>query len=345
MQHTDVLEFDTLAMLASFCGVNNTHIAHLESLFSVSLFVSGLRVDMVAERSDALQDCKKICEYLMTCIRRSMTITNELIDAAVHQIVGVENDGAEVIDASENHHEKGTNMKIDDAYAKEKTDIKSPVAMIEFPSTQKRVVARTRGQAKVLHALENYDLAFFVGPAGTGKTFLATAYALSLLLQKKKERYVITRPVVEAGEHLGFLPGDLVQKILPYMRPIYDALHEVGGITMVDYLQEHNRLELAPLAYMRGRTLHNSVVLLDEAQNCTMEQMKMFLTRAGENTKVIVTGDIAQSDLPQKKNGLEHALEVFAQVKEACIVRLSEKDVVRSVLAKIIVEAYNRNIQ
>ncbi len=353
-QHREAIVFDTLEMLAQFCGANNVHIAHLEALFQISLFVSGTRVEMVSSEKSIIQDCKKICEYLILCMKRSVTITRELISAAVYQMLGrqegelVSSDEVRTMyDADvlglEDAAPRSGGADVEDAAKREKHADDGAVPMIEFPTIKKRIIARTKGQAAVLRALHNYELSFLVGPAGTGKTFLATAFALSALLQKKTRHYVITRPVVEAGEHLGFLPGDLVQKILPYLRPIYDALYEVGGNTMVEYLRENEYIETAPLAYMRGRTLHKSIVLLDEAQNCTIEQMKMFLTRVGEGTKIIVNGDLSQSDLYTKKNGLEHALHVFSNVPQACIVHLNEHDVQRSALAKVIVEAYNKN--
>ncbi len=335
-EYREFVVFDTLDMLVQFCGTNNMHIIHLESLLQVSIFVSGIRIEMVSSEKSRIQDCKKICDYLIVCMKRSVAITRELISAALYQIVGREalqgDEGSNIVSKQNNIYAHNCNDCADDA-----------VPMIDFPSIKKRIIARTRGQAAVLNALNNYKLSFLVGPAGTGKTFLSTAFALSTLLQKKMRHYVITRPVIEAGEHLGFLPGDLVQKILPYLRPIYDALYELGGNTMLEYFRENEYIETAPLAYMRGRTLHKSIVLLDEAQNCTIQQMKMFLTRVGENSKIIVNGDLSQSDLHNKKNGLEHALGIFSRVSQACIVHLHESDVQRSSLAKIIVEAYNKN--
>jgi phosphate starvation-inducible PhoH-like protein len=184
-------------------------------------------------------------------------------------------------------------------------------------------------------------MVFCSGAAGSGKTFLAVAQALSLILSKKKNKLIITRPVVEAGENLGFLPGDLEQKLNPYLRPLRDAMESVLSIETVKHLFEAGIIEVAPLAYMRGRTLNNAVIILDEAQNTTCSQMKMFLTRMGENSKVFITGDISQIDLPKKQtSGLVHALEVLYKINDIGFMELTTDDVVRNSLVKKIVKAY-----
>ena len=180
-----------------------------------------------------------------------------------------------------------------------------------------------------------------IGPAGTGKTYLAVAWALKELLTKSRRKLIITRPVVEAGESLGFLPGDLAQKISPYLRPLYDAMEALVPYEVIRRLEENRSIEIAPLAYMRGRSLANCVVILDEAQNTTKEQMKMFLTRLGENSRAIVTGDITQVDLPRKsESGLAHAIGLLGSVEEILICRLDSRDVVRSELVRKIITAY-----
>jgi phosphate starvation-inducible PhoH-like protein len=205
----------------------------------------------------------------------------------------------------------------------------------------KRVYPKTPNQAALVRALNQRDLVFCTGPAGTGKTYLAIAHALQLVMARKKDALILTRPVVEAGESLGFLPGDLEQKINPYLRPLYDAIAALLGREMLRKLTESGLIEIAPLAYMRGRTLHNSVILLDEAQNTTCEQMKMFLTRVGEGSKVIVTGDTTQSDLPRRtQSGLMQALSVLRSIDEIAMIQMDASDVVRSPLVKKIVEAY-----
>ena len=186
------------------------------------------------------------------------------------------------------------------------------------------------------------DLTFGIGPAGTGKTFLAVAVAVSELMLNKVQKIILARPAVEAGEHLGFLPGDLSQKVDPYLKPLYDALYEMIGPERVNKLLERGIIELAPLAYMRGRTLNNSYIILDEAQNCTKSQMKMFLTRIGFGSSAIVTGDITQTDLPKgSKSGLLDAIEVLEGEKNISFSRFQSKDVVRHGLVQRIIEAYD----
>ena len=209
------------------------------------------------------------------------------------------------------------------------------------------VRCKTLGQYDYVKPIREHELTFAVGPAGTGKTYLAMALAVAALRNKEVERIVLTRPAVEAGEKLGFLPGDLSQKVDPYLRPLFDALYEMMGAESYQRLQERGALEVAPLAYMRGRTLSDSFIILDEAQNTTPEQMKMFLTRFGAGSRVVVTGDATQTDLPYgKQSGLLQALEVLKEIPEIAIVRLSQSDVVRHDLVQTVVkayEAYERN--
>ena len=203
------------------------------------------------------------------------------------------------------------------------------------------VVPRTAGQKSYLQAIQNHDITFGIGPAGTGKTYLAVACAVAALKQEKIKRIVLTRPAVEAGEALGFLPGALEEKILPYLRPLYDALHDLLEVEELQKLMDRNVIEIAPLAYMRGRTLGNSFVILDEAQNTTAEQMLMFLTRLGIGSKCVVTGDVTQIDLPRNKlSGLVEAVSALRDVNGIGMHFFSEKDVVRHPLVQSIVLAY-----
>jgi phosphate starvation-inducible PhoH-like protein len=207
----------------------------------------------------------------------------------------------------------------------------------------KKVLApKTVNQRRYVDAIEHHDLTFGIGPAGTGKTYLAVAMAVAALLNKRVTRIVLTRPAVEAGEHLGFLPGTLQEKIDPYLRPLYDALFDMVDSEKVEKLLERNAIEIAPLAFMRGRTLNDCFIILDEAQNTTTEQMKMILTRQGFNSKMVVTGDQTQIDLPGgKKSGLLHAAEVLRGVEGIAFVAFDDKDVVRHPLVQRIVRAYN----
>ena len=208
----------------------------------------------------------------------------------------------------------------------------------------KRGTIRGRGanQAKYLHAIATHDINFGIGPAGTGKTFLAVASAVEALNESRVQRLILVRPAVEAGEKLGFLPGDLTQKVDPYLRPLYDALYEMFGVEKVVKLLEKNVIEIAPLAYMRGRTLNDAYVILDEAQNTTIEQMKMFLTRIGYGSTAVVTGDLTQVDLPKHvKSGLKDALDVLRNVDGISFTFFEAKDVVRHPLVARIVTAYD----
>ena len=207
----------------------------------------------------------------------------------------------------------------------------------------KIIKSKTVGQKKYVDAIKKNTIAFGEGPAGTGKTYLAVAMAASAYKNKQVDRIILTRPAVEAGEKLGFLPGDLQEKVNPYLRPLYDALQEMFGYENYLKLMEKGAIEIAPLAYMRGRTLNNAFVILDEAQNTTKEQMKMFLTRLGEGSKMVITGDLSQVDLPpDKKSGLRHAMQVLNNVEGIAIKKMTQKDVVRHPLVQMIVEAYEK---
>lgn len=211
-------------------------------------------------------------------------------------------------------------------------------------SKGKPVKAKTLGQKKYLEAIAKNTITIGVGPAGTGKTYLAVAMAVKAFRAKQVSRIILTRPAVEAGENLGFLPGDLQSKVDPYLRPLYDALFDMLGSENFQRLQERGDIEVAPLAYMRGRTLDDSFIILDEAQNTTCEQMKMFLTRLGFNSKAVVTGDVTQIDLPSgKKSGLKDAVTVLKNIDDIAIIRLSAKDVVRHKLVQAIINAYEKN--
>lgn len=216
--------------------------------------------------------------------------------------------------------------------------------VVALTNRGKQIKCKTLGQKRYIQALKQHELVFGVGPAGTGKTYLAVAMAVVAFKNKEVERIILTRPAVEAGEKLGFLPGDLQNKVDPYLRPLYDALQEFFGLETYKQLMERGAIEVAPLAYMRGRTLNNAFIILDEAQNCSIEQMKMFLTRFGEGSRIVVTGDVTQIDLPKEKtSGLVHAVRVLDGVEGISVVRLTHKDVVRHELVQRIIQAYERH--
>lgn len=208
----------------------------------------------------------------------------------------------------------------------------------------KPVKCKTVGQKAYVDAIKKNQIVFGVGPAGTGKTYLAVCLAVQAFKQKQVERIILTRPAVEAGEKLGFLPGDLQTKVDPYLRPLYDALQEMLGVEAYAKLMERSVIEIAPLAYMRGRTLSNAFIILDEAQNTTREQMKMFLTRLGDGSKMVITGDATQIDLPEgKQSGLIHAARLLKEVEGISLINLTDKDVVRNTLVMRIVRAYAKD--
>ena len=215
---------------------------------------------------------------------------------------------------------------------------------IKLPYLGRNIEMKTISQGEYLYKMQRNDIVFSTGVAGTGKTFLSVAYAINLLAEGKIERIIITRPVVEAGESLGYLPGDFKEKISPYMRPIYDSLYSLLSNDMISRYTEEGKIEVAPLAYMRGRTLSKSFIILDEAQNTTISQMKMFLSRIGEKSKAIITGDISQSDLPKDvESGLKHALKILTNIKGIGFHHFEKKDVIRHHLVSKILEAYENN--
>ena len=217
--------------------------------------------------------------------------------------------------------------------------------VVAITSRGKQIKCKTVGQQTYVDAIKKDTVVFGVGPAGTGKTYLAVCMAVAAFKSRQVEKIILTRPAVEAGEKLGFLPGDLHEKVDPYLRPLYDALQELLGLETYVKLMERGAIEVAPLAYMRGRTLSNAFIILDEAQNTTKEQMKMFLTRMGEGSKMVVTGDVTQIDLDGKDSGLVHATKVLADVEGISVCKLTAKDVVRHPLVMRIIRAYEKDAE
>jgi len=306
--------------LADLCGANDYNLRIMERLVGSRIFSRGNELFLETEEESSRELFRLLVERLLESMAEGLAPSPDLI-IAIHADLTPGGD-------SQSCSDSGSRAEFLDS-------------CLQIPGGFTKVFPRGKSQSLYLRGLATHDLAFAVGPAGTGKTFLAVAWALRELLTKSKRKLILTRPVVEAGESLGFLPGDLAQKISPYLRPLYDAMEALVPFEVVRRLEESRAIEIAPLAYMRGRNLSNCVVILDEAQNTTKEQMKMFLTRLGENAKAVVTGDVTQIDLPRKgESGLVHALQLLSRVEDVFVCRLDSRDVVRSGLVRRIIEAY-----
>ena len=297
--------------LTDFLGVENKNISELAAAFPKSRIVSrGNEILVKGEAPDIIQ---------------ITDILNSLMDH-FHQFGRVNTENVRGYIAQERQ---------------EFVPEDSPEGIILYGTRGSPIKAKTVNQQKLVKAIHDYDLVFALGPAGTGKTFISVAMAVKALKNKQVKKIIITKPAVEAGENLGFLPGDLKEKIDPYLRPIYDALNDMVTFEKLKYYMEREIIEIAPLAYMRGRTLNNAFILLDEAQNTTPMQMKMFLTRMGPDSKMIVTGDTSQIDLPaNQRSGLKEAIRILSEVESIGFVELNERDVVRHRLVRDIIEAY-----
>ena len=299
--------------LANLLGVFDTHIRSIESELNIDIKTRG-NVFVLQGEGAKLVIGELIIKELYTAAKNE-----DLDQEKVHLIIKKH--------LNETHGQSnGTTVK--------ETVINTP---------NKEIKTRSENQFNYINSIRNNDLSFGIGPAGTGKTYLAVAAAIESLQREEVKRIVLVRPAVEAGEKLGFLPGDLSQKVDPYLRPMYDALYEMLGFDQVTNLIERRAIELAPLAFMRGRSLNESFIILDEAQNTTTEQMKMFLTRMGFGSKSVVNGDVTQIDLPpEKASGLKHAIEVLSEIEKISIINFDHKDIVRHRIVQKIVEAYEK---
>jgi phosphate starvation-inducible PhoH-like protein len=296
-------------------GAHDGNLKHIESLLGVAIRTQGDELIVEGEKG-AEQRVERIFDQLKSLMAEGYELRNGDVKTAAQLIAD----------------DSGVNLR--DYFLKEGQ--KQP------EGTKRRVNPKSTNQRRYLEAIEKYDIVFGVGPAGTGKTYLAMAQAVSYLLAKKVSRIILARPAVEAGEKLGFLPGDLQEKVNPYLRPLYDALYDMMDVERATRLVERGTIEVAPIAFMRGRTLNDAFVILDEAQNTTSEQMKMFLTRLGFGSKAVVTGDITQIDLPHPgKSGLVEALKIVKDVEGIGFIYFDERDVVRHKLVQQIVKAYD----
>lgn len=306
------LTLDSMDAYMALFGLNDQNVALVEQECGVAVSLRGSELFLTGEAEDAAL-AESVILKLLEMIRRGDLVDRTRIRYAIALA------------------REGDVDRIDEI-------LRSVVAITH---RGKQIRCKTLGQQEYVQAIRDHDLTFAVGPAGTGKTYLAMALAVVALKNKEIERIVLTRPAVEAGEKLGFLPGDLTQKVDPYLRPLYDALFDLMGFEKSQRLMERQSIEVAPLAYMRGRTLNNAFVILDEAQNTTPEQMKMFLTRIGFGSKAVITGDVTQIDLPKGvPSGLKHAIRILDGVRGIEITRFTSKDVVRHPLVARIVDAY-----
>jgi phosphate starvation-inducible PhoH-like protein len=309
------LNFDNIETMMAVFGQFDEYIRILEEETGAKAVVRGSEVRITGD-DQAVQMARTIIERLM-----QMSKTGEPIDkGSIRYIIHLAKNGRDA----------------------EFSELLKDVVCLTHKG--KPIKCKTLGQKRYVDAIVKSDVVFSIGPAGTGKTYLAMAKAVSAFKDKQVDRIVLTRPAVEAGEKLGFLPGDLQNKVDPYLRPLYDALHDLMGLETYSKLIERGTIEVAPLAYMRGRTLNDSFIILDEAQNTTSEQMKMFLTRLGVGSKAVITGDITQIDLPEgKRSGLIEAQHILKGVSGISIVQLTHRDVVRHELVMAIIQAYDRH--
>ncbi len=321
------LRIDSLSSkdLANLCGQFQSHLQQIEQRLQVNILNRGSDFMISGE-----QQCVEAADNILQVLRDEINKGDEVLPDDVHLLIQQYHPDNQQGDSSQNEGATSTHKKTD--------------SLLTLRTKKGTVKPRGQNQQKYVRAVLTNDINFGIGPAGTGKTYLAVACAVQAILNDEIERILLVRPAVEAGEKLGFLPGDLSQKVDPYLRPLYDALYEMLGFETVDKLIERNVIEVAPLAYMRGRTLNNAFVILDESQNTTREQMKMFLTRIGFGTTAVINGDPTQIDLPRgQPSGLKHAAEVLEGVEGISFTHFTSKDVVRHPLVQKIVDAYERS--
>jgi len=307
---TSSITFDDTTMLRSLLGNNDEFIDLIEDAFDVTVLVRGNEITVGSEKTSVTKDVITLFNELSKVVSDGRTLSTDDVTRAIEMI--------------------------------SRKEMPSEVVQHNVVKGRKSIHPKTAGQRKYVDAIESNTITFGIGPAGTGKSYLAVASAVAALQAKQVQRIILTRPAVEAGEHLGFLPGDLLAKVDPYLRPLYDAIFDIVGTDSFAKLQERGVIEVAPLAYMRGRTLNDSFIILDEAQNTSPEQMKMFLTRLGMGSKMVVTGDLTQVDLPsQKISGLRLVKSILTDVDSIAFCDFSKDDVVRHKVVQSIVDAYD----
>ena len=316
MTHNASVVLESSAMLSEVCGVNDVNLQAMEKMLETRILSRGNELYIEDENPEKKELLVRMLGELEDHVNLGQSPTPDLVRAVFTSLTAGSDERAE---------------RLKEAH-------------IHIAAANRSVFPRTFAQALYIDGMDAHEMVFCVGPAGTGKTYLAVAHALAEVLGKKKRKLVLTRPVVEAGEKLGFLPGDLAQKINPYLKPLYDAMESLAPQETIQKLEDNRIIEIAPLAYMRGRSLNNCYIILDEAQNTTREQMKMFLTRIGEGSRAIITGDVTQIDLPSKReSGLLHAIRILDTIEEIHFNYFTSKDVVRNPLIKKIVRAYEND--
>jgi phosphate starvation-inducible PhoH-like protein len=319
MEDSVTIVLDSGDLLSGICGANDGNLKVMEGSLGGRIAARGNEIRLEGADETGVRRFKTMMDSLISVVQQGETPSREYVEALAGTFEGDPATGG----------------------APAEGDVIRDAA-IQIPHGFRRVYPRSKGQAAYIQGMRSCDIAFCVGPAGTGKTYLAVAEALRLVLSKNLRKLVLTRPVVEAGESLGFLPGDLAQKINPYLRPLYDAMESMVPFETLRRMEENRTIEIAPLAYMRGRSLNDCAVILDEAQNTTKEQMKMFLTRIGTGARAVITGDATQIDLPRRgESGLLHAVEILRQVEGLHFSFLHTADVVRNPLIKKIIQAYD----
>jgi len=321
LQMNKIIKIESQTEIQTLCAAHDKNIRTIEKDFKVKIT---LRADHLKISGTAININKtaELIEYILSAIRLNQTGIGE---PDLHCLI-------------KNFKQKKSNLL-------EIPELEIPdLAITKNIHKEKQIGPRTKGQKEYVEAIRKNDIVFGIGPAGTGKTYLAMASAVEALKKQEVRRLILTRPAIEAGESLGFLPGDMIEKISPYLRPLYDALYDMMEAERIEKYIETGIIEVAPLAYMRGRTLNDAFIVLDEAQNCTAEQMKMFLTRLGFDSKAVITGDITQSDLPQGRPiGLLQAQELLKPIEGISFIYLTGADVVRHTLVQKIIEAYDQS--
>lgn len=314
MKKTAEIKIDSIDVLTKLLGVFDENLKIVSEQTETMIFSESDKLKISGEEQN-VKMCVDVLDKLIKIIKKGESIDSSVVLYCIELA------------------RQNSNVEVENVLS----------GVITITPKGKQIKYKTLGQKNYVDAIKKNEVVFGVGPAGTGKTYLAVAMAVSSFRKKEVEKIILTRPAVEAGESLGFLPGDLQSKVDPYLRPLYDALQEMFGLESYQKLIEKGVIEIAPLAYMRGRTLNNSFIILDEAQNTTKEQMKMFLTRMGEGSRMVITGDVTQIDLPSgKKSGLVHATEILKNIDGIGIVKLTSSDVVRHSLVMKIIKAYDK---